>query len=201
MTKVKICGITNLEDALAAVQCGTDALGFVFAKSPREIAPENAREIIGRLPPFVIVVGVFVNESAKRVKEISLRCRLDALQFHGFESPEYCRGFKRKVIKAFRVMDGSSAQEAAHYDVDAYLFDSGTGGGTGQRFNWDLVRGVNGRIILAGGLTPENVGEAIMKVRPYAVDVSTGVEMSPGKKDSCRMEEFIRNVRQCDRED
>ncbi|MFQ6092413.1 MAG: phosphoribosylanthranilate isomerase [bacterium] len=201
MTRVKICGITTVEDASAAVGCGADALGFVFAESPRRIAPEEAREIIERLPPFFTAVGVFVDEPAERVREIARLCRLDALQFHGRESPQYCRGFDRRVIKAFKVRDGSIAAEMAGYDVDAYLLDSWAGGGTGQRFNWNLVRGIKGRIILAGGLTPENVGEAITKLRPYAVDVSTGVERSPGKKDHYKIEEFVRNVRRCDRQD
>jgi phosphoribosylanthranilate isomerase len=201
MTRVKICGITDLEDALAAVQCGADALGFVFAKSPRKIAPEKAREIVKQLPPFVTTVGVFMDEPTKRVKEIALFCHLQALQFHGDESPEYCRGFCQKVIKAFQVRDGSIAQLTSLYDVHAYLLDSWVGGGSGQGFNWDLARGVHGRIILAGGLTPENVSAAITTVRPYAVDVSSGVERSPGKKDLHRMKEFIANVRQCDRSD
>jgi phosphoribosylanthranilate isomerase len=198
MTRIKICGITSLQDALAVVQYGSDALGFVFAESPRKISPERAREIILRLPPFITTVGVFVDEPAEMVQEMALLCRLDALQFHGHESPEYCQYFDRKVIKAFKMGTGSIDQEMARYDVDAYLLDSSTGGGSGQRFNWDLATGVKGRIILAGGLTPENVAQAIAKVRPYAVDVSTGVEISPGRKDHPRMKEFIRNVRQYD---
>jgi phosphoribosylanthranilate isomerase len=198
MTLVKVCGITTLADALAAVKSGVHALGFVFAKSPRKISPEKARDIILRLPPFITTVGVFVDEPAEMVQEMALLCRLDALQFHGRESPEYCRCFDRRVIKAFGMRDRSVAQEIAPYVVDAYLLDSSAGGGMGQRFNWDLAIGLKGRIILAGGLTPENVTEAIAKVRPYAVDVSTGVEKSPGRKDHRLMEEFIKNVRQCD---
>lgn len=198
MTRVKICGITNLKDALAAVQCGVDALGFVFADSPRKIEPADAKKIIFEIPPFVTTVGVFVDAPAEQVWEIALSCRLDALQFHGNESPEYCRGFDKGVIKAFRVKDRSIIDEIARYHVDAYLLDSSSGGGTGKRFNWDLVREIEDRIILAGGLTPENVGEAIRRIRPYAVDISTGVERSPGKKDHHKIEEFIRNVRQCD---
>jgi phosphoribosylanthranilate isomerase len=201
MTRVKICGITNLEDALAAVQYGADALGFVFAKSPRKIAPVKAREIIIRIPPLVTTVGVFVDEPKKRVREIALFCHLDALQFHGQETPGYCRGFYRRVIKAFKVKDDSIAHQTAAYEVDAYLLDSRAGGGTGQGFDWNLATGVGGRVILAGGLTAQNVGEAIIRVRPYAVDVSTGVESSPGEKDPARMEEFIRNVHRCDRQD
>jgi phosphoribosylanthranilate isomerase len=201
MTRVKICGITTAADALAAVEYGTNALGFVFAKSPRRITTERARQIVENTPPFVAAVGVFVDEPAERVMEIALLCRLDTLQFHGRESPEYCHGFDRKVIKAFRVQDGSSVAQMADYDVDAYLLDSPAGGGSGKKFEWNLIKGIKGRIILAGGLTPGNVREAIMKVRPYGVDVSTGVERSPGRKDHRRMQEFIKNVRQCDRKD
>jgi phosphoribosylanthranilate isomerase len=199
MTRIKICGITNFEDALAAVRSGADALGFVFAKSPRRLTPEQAREIIAHLPPLVTTVGVFVDEPAENVWKVAQACRLGALQFHGQESPEYCREFDRTVIKAFRVEDSSVAAEMDRYHVDAYLLDSSEGGGTGQRFNWDLIEGVEERIILAGGLNPENVEEAIRKVRPYAVDVSSGVESFPGKKDPWKMEEFIRNVRHCER--
>lgn len=200
MTRIKICGITNVKDALAAVQCGADALGFVFAESPRKVEPKEAREIISQVPPFVATVGVFVDEPADQVWEVALSCRLDTLQFHGHESPEYCRGFDKGVIKAFRVKDRSIIHEIDRYNVEAYLLDSSAGGGTGVRFDWDLVREIERRIILAGGLTPENVGEAIRKIRPYAVDVSTGVEQSPGKKDHHKIEEFIRNVRHCDRD-
>ena len=199
MTRVKFCGITCVDDALAAVGFGADALGFVFAESPRKIDPQRAREIIRRLPPFITTVGVFVDEPAELVQEMALLCRLDALQFHGHEPPEYCRCFDRKIIKAFRMGERTVLQEIARYtDVDAFLLDSSAGGGTGQRFNWDLARGISGRIILAGGLTPENVREAIARIRPYAIDVSTGVEKCPGRKDPRLMREFITSVRQCD---
>jgi phosphoribosylanthranilate isomerase len=198
MTKIKICGITSRKDALAAIECGADALGFVFAKSSRQIAPDRARDIIASLPPMIITVGVFVDETHKRVREIAQRCHLDGLQFHGSESPTYCRGFYRKVIKAFQVRDGSIAREVARYDVDAQLLDSSAGGGSGLTFDWNLVREIGGCIILAGGLTPDNVAGAIKKVQPYAVDVSSGVESEPGKKDRHLMEAFIRQVRECD---
>ena len=200
MTRIKICGITNPEDALAAVQYGADALGFVFVESPRQIEPKDAKDIISKVPPFITAVGVFVDAPAEEVWEIALSCRLDTLQFHGHESPKYCRGFDKSVIKAFRVKDRSVSEEVARYNVDAYLLDSSAGGGTGQKFHWDLVKKIEGRIILAGGLTPKNVEDAIREVRPYAVDVSTGVERFPGKKDHHKIEEFIRNVRQCDRD-
>jgi phosphoribosylanthranilate isomerase len=198
MTRIKICGITNVDDALAAVRNGADALGFVFAESPRKVAPEEAKKIISEIPPFVTTVGVFVDEPAGRVWEIALMCRLDAFQFHGDESPEYCRGFDRSVIKGFRVKDQSIVEEVARYDVDGYLLDSSEGGGTGRRFDWNLVKGIQNRIILAGGLTPENVAEAIRRVRPYAVDVSSGVEQYPGKKAHDKIEEFVERVRHCD---
>ena len=201
MTRIKICGITSREDALAAARCGADALGFVFTKSSRQIAPEKAREIIETLPPLITAVGVFVDQPANQVKEITRLCHLDAVQLHGEESPAYCRGFAAKVIKAFRVRDQSITSEVSRYDVAAYLFDSPAGGGTGRKFDWDLIGGIDGRIIVAGGLTPANVREAVRRIRPYGVDVSSGVERAPGEKDHRLMEEFVRNVRQCDRDD
>jgi phosphoribosylanthranilate isomerase len=199
-TRIKICGITNRTDALAAVDCGTDALGFVFAESSRRIAPETARDIIHGLPPLVTTVGVFVDQAQEEVKEIALFCHLDALQLHGHESPAYCRGFYRKVIKAFGVQDASISRQLARYEVSAYLLDSSAGGGSGRRFDWTLARDLPGRIILAGGLDPANVAEAIRIVRPYGVDVSSGVERSPGKKDHRLMKEFVTHVRRCERE-
>jgi phosphoribosylanthranilate isomerase len=201
MTRVKICGITNPEDALMAVRCGADALGFVFAQSSRQITPEAAKGIIELLPPLISTVGVFVDQPARRVAEIAQLCHLDAIQLHGEEPPAYCREFTIKVIKAFRVRDQSIANEVASYDVDAYLLDSPTGGGTGRKFDWDLIPEIDGRIILAGGLSPANVRDVIRKIRPYGVDVSSGVERIPGQKDHRLMEEFVRNVRQCDRND
>lgn len=198
MTRVKICGITNPEDALVAIQFGAHALGFVFAESPRRITPGEAKAIIAQIPPLVTTVGVFVDEAPEKVWEIALECRLNALQFHGFESPEYCREFDRTVIKAFRVKDRSVEREMARFNVDGYLLDSWQGGGTGRGFDWDVIGVMKARIILAGGLTPENVSEAIQKIHPYAVDVSSGVERSPGKKDHQKMEAFIRHVRQCE---
>ena len=197
-TRVKICGITSRKDALAAVECGADALGFVFAPSPRQITADQAGEIIAALPPLVMSVGVFVDAPEHQVREIAQRCRLDVLQFHGDESPAYCHDFDRRVIKAFRVRDESVADQAAGYDVDARLFDASTGGGTGRTFDWDLIREIGGYIILAGGLTPENVIEAIRRVRPYAIDVSSGVEDEPGRKNRRLMEAFIRQVRRAD---
>jgi len=201
MTRIKICGLTNLGDALSAVELGADALGFVFAESPRRISPQRAAGIIDSLPPFLTCVGLFVDESPGAVRKIIEECRLDVLQFHGNESPDYCRQFRIKIIKAFGIKNENSLQVIPHYQVDAYLLDTygeGTPGGTGESFNWDLAlraREFGRPIILAGGLDVDNVAEAIGKVRPYGVDVSTGVEAEPGKKDHKKMKEFIKAVR------
>lgn len=201
MVRVKICGLTNLEDALAAVELGADALGFVFTKSPRRISPKSAAAIIRSLPPFLTCVGLFVEESPEVVREAIKECGLGALQFHGDESPDYCRQFRMKAIKAFRLRDENSLATIPRYRVDAYLLDTyieGIPGGTGQSFNWDLAlraREFGRPIILAGGLNPDNVAEAIGRAKPYGVDVSTGVEAEPGKKDHKKMKEFIKIVR------
>lgn len=202
MTRVKICGITNLEDALAAVEFGADALGFVFAESPRRVSPEIVAGIARSLPPFPpACVGIFVDESLEIVRKIARECQLSALQFHGKESPGYCRQFTIKVIKAFRLKDEKSLAVIPSYQTDAYLLDAygeEIPGGTGKTFNWDLalqVRELSRPIILAGGLTPDNVAEAIKKVSPYGVDVSTGIEMEPGKKDHKKMKKFIEIVK------
>lgn len=197
---IKICGITNLEDALTSIEAGCDALGFVFAKSPRRITLKEARAIIKEIPPSVKRVGVFVNEEQARVREIAETCRLDLLQFHGDETPDYCSQFEHPVIKAFRIKDGESLKELANYKVVAYLLDSHSEevyGGTGKRFDWELARVAKafGPIILAGGLDPSNVVQAIKRILPYGVDVSSGVEARPGKKDPLKIREFIQAVR------
>ena len=196
--KVKICGITNLNDALAAVDAGADALGFVFCEaSPRHITPESAADIIRELPPFVTAVGLFVNATEETVRETAERCGVHALQFHGEEPPSFCRKFKQKVIKAFRIRDESSLAQLSQYTPDAWLLDSfveGQHGGAGQSFNWTLAQRARPfcpRLILAGGLTPANVAEAVLQVSPYAVDVSSGVESAPGKKDAAKVRDFI----------
>ena len=187
MVKVKICGITNLEDAVIAVEAGADALGFVFFReSPRNISPENAAAIIRHLPPFVQTVGLFVNEDPAIVNAVADQCGLDLVQLHGDESPDYCTAIKRRVIKAFRVKDDSSLDKIAQYQVAACLLDAWSltaPGGTGKTFNWEIAARVAAShcIILAGGLTPENVADAVAAVKPYAVDVSSGVESEPGK--------------------
>jgi phosphoribosylanthranilate isomerase len=197
--RVKICGITTLEDALAAVEAGADAVGFVFhPPSPRYARLDIVREITRRLPPFVSRAGVFVDAPEDRVLEVARVARLDTVQLHGKETHDFCRHFAElRVIKAFR-MDGPAAlTRLAEYPGVTWLLDSylpGVFGGTGQTFNWDLAceavrRG--GRVILAGGLTPENVARAVAAVRPYAVDVSSGVESAPGAKDREKMRAFI----------
>lgn len=202
MMRVKICGITNLRDALSAVELGADALGFVFAQSPRQISIKEVERIIKRLPPLVTTVGVFVNEMPGVVMKTVIRCRLGALQFHGEESPAYLSDFfPEKIIKAFGIKDKGSLGRLPQYKtVSAYLLDTyqpGKKGGSGKTFNWDLAveaKKYKKPIILSGGLTPQNVREAILKVKPYAVDVSSGVEREPGKKDYWKMKEFIKAV-------
>jgi len=196
--KVKICGITNLPDGLAAAEAGADALGFVFYdQSPRQVSVEAAANLIRALPPFIIKVGVFVNAPEDLVVRAARECGLNLLQFHGDESPEYCLQFGLMSMKAFRVRDAASLQGVRDYPTDAWLFDAHTPdklGGTGETFNWDLAleaRAWGRPIFLAGGLTPENVAEAVRCARPYAVDVSSGVEASPGRKDPARVKAFI----------
>jgi phosphoribosylanthranilate isomerase len=196
--KVKICGITNLDDALAAVEAGTDALGFMFCESsPRNVSLTTAADIIRRLPPFIARVGVFVNPAGELVKSAIASCGVDTLQFHGEETPEFCRRFGLKTIKAFRMQGKETLGGVREYATDAWLLDSfvaGVRGGTGATFHWELAveaKKLGRPIILAGGLTPKNVAEAVQQVRPYAVDVSSGVESSPGKKDHGKVREFI----------
>jgi len=201
MVKVKICGITNLEDALHAVACGADALGFVFyEKSPRCIEPEQARKFIAALPPFVTSVGLFVNERPERIAEVAELCGLGLIQLHGDEQPADCLIPGRRVIKALRVRDEQSLERAADYAVAGLLLDAwvpGAYGGTGHTFNWQLAASVARQrpVILAGGLTAENVAEAVKAVRPYAVDASSGVEAVPGRKDPQKVAAFISNAK------
>ena len=200
--RVKICGITNSEDAHAAVEYGADALGFVFAKSPRQITKEQARDIIAELPPFVSPVGVFADEKADMIKEICDFCGIQTVQLHGNEQPSYLKELEGyKLIKAFRVKEEDDLKQLANYKPHAFLLDSyvkGVMGGTGVSFNWEIARQAHkyGTIILSGGLTPKNVKEAIQMVKPYAVDVSSGVESSPGKKDKSLLKRFIANAKE-----
>lgn len=197
-TRVKICGITNLADAQAAAEAGADALGFIFyEKSPRFVSMKNAAEVSRALPPFIIRVGVFVNPTKELVLKAIAECGLSLLQFHGDEPPEFCAQFDLMSMKAFRIRNAGSLKELPKYKTDAWLLDaysSDTLGGTGEVFNWDLAVEAqkSGRpIFLAGGLTPENVGDAVRKVRPFGVDVSCGAESSPGKKDYKKVRAFI----------
>lgn len=201
--KIKICGITNIEDALLAVELGADALGFIFSESKRKITLSEAEKIASCLPPFVTCVGVFVNEFSEKVAEIFLNCKINAFQLHGDETPFYCQNFlNTTVIKGFRMKDEKSLEKIKDYEtVDAILLDAfteGEFGGSGKTFDWNLAvkaKKFQKPIILSGGLTPENVSEAISKVKPYAVDVCSGVELYPGKKDPQKMKLFIREVK------
>jgi len=205
MIKIKICGITNLDDALAAAGAGADALGFNFyKKSPRYIEPEKAAEIISQLPPLIMPVGVFVNEREEKIREIQALTCMQAVQLHGDESPEFCQRFGNRVIKACQVKDKESLKHMAHYRVGAFLLDSyhdSLRGGTGATFDWHLavVAKTFGRVILAGGLTPENVAEAVKLVQPYGVDVAGGVEKEKGIKDHAKLKKFITEVRRASR--
>jgi len=201
MVKIKICGITSYEDARAAVEAGADALGFVFYdKSPRFINPVKAAGIISRLPPFIQTVGLFVNEETAQVNWTADYCGIDVVQLHGDETPEDCLEVKRRVIKAFRVQKIVSLdplEKYQDYQVAGYLLDAWSPdayGGTGRTFNWELAQSAKqyGPVILAGGLTADNIAEAIRVVKPYGVDVSSGVESAPGKKDLEKVKEFIR---------
>ena len=199
---MKICGITSTEDALAAVDAGADALGFMFYEpSPRYLSVEKAADIILDLPEQVARVGVFVDADAKTVRQTIETAGLDTLQFHGNESPRYCSQFEQRTIKAFRVKDRTTLAELPDYDTDAWLLDSyvkGVPGGTGEKFNWELAveaKRLGKPILLAGGLTPDNAADAVGQVSPFGLDVSGGVEASPGVKDAAKMAGFITNAK------
>ncbi|WP_278397420.1 phosphoribosylanthranilate isomerase [Stutzerimonas kunmingensis] len=202
VVRSKICGITRVDDALTAAKAGADAIGLVFyAKSSRAVDVRQAREIVAALPPFVTTVGLFVNASRCEINEILDAVPLDMLQFHGDETPAQCEGFHRPWFKAIRVGNGEDieAQVARYANASGILLDTfvaGVPGGTGERFDWSLIPAALAKpLILAGGLTAENVQQAIAQVRPYAVDVSGGVEASKGVKDASKVMAFVGRVR------
>ncbi|HEX7570894.1 MAG TPA: phosphoribosylanthranilate isomerase [Verrucomicrobiae bacterium] len=197
-TQVKICGVTSVADALAAAGAGADMVGLMFYDgSPRHVTLAQAAEIARAVPPFVLKVGVFVNPDEAQVMEAIAACGLNLLQFHGDEPSDFCTQFGVMSLKALRVRDSESLQTLANFHTDAFLLDAyskGGLGGTGEKFNWDLAVAAQkfGKpIFLAGGLTPENVADAVRQVRPFAVDVSSGVEAAPGKKDAAKVRAFI----------
>jgi phosphoribosylanthranilate isomerase len=210
-TLVKVCGITRPEDGLVAAEAGADAVGFVFyPASPRRVDPARAAEIARVLPPFVLRVGVFVDATRGEMAEAADRVGLDLLQLHGNEPPEALEGLPRRAIKAIRVGQGFTTDEALRYQgrasgvvVDTRLVgETVMPGGTGVPFDWSLVRGLRdevGFLMLAGGLSPDNVGAAIREVRPHAVDVSSAVERLPGQKDPQRVRAFVEAVRETER--
>ena len=204
-TQVKICGVTSVADALAAVDAGADMIGLMFyEKSPRHVSLAAAAELSRALPPFVLRVGVFVNPDESVVLQAITECGLNLLQFHGDEPSDFCTQFGVMSLKAFRIRDAESLRALENYQTDAFLLDAyaaGGLGGTGEKFNWDLAvqaQALGKPIFLAGGLTPENVGEAVKKVRPFAVDVSSGVETAPGRKSAEKVRAFIQAVRRAD---
>lgn len=205
MVKIKMCGITNVDDARVAVEAGADALGFVmYRKSPRFVEPAVVKAIVAGLPPFMLPVGVFVNEEPDRVRTLMDECGLALAQLHGDETAPYCQDLGRPVLKALRLKDRGTflalAEFSGRANVRGFLIDAFSDqayGGTGQTVDWGLAQEVaqSMPVVLAGGLTPVNVAEAIARVRPYGVDVSSGVELSPGKKDHKKVKDFIRAVR------
>lgn len=201
MTRIKICGITNLADAMLAVDAGADALGLIFVEdTPRFVTPEQAEAVIRRLPPFVTPVGVFWNHAPGQVKAVAETCGLAALQFHGDEAPDELIGYSLPVIKTIKIHERGDLERMDAYSASAFLLDSPARWSEGearQPIQWTLAREARarGRIILSAGLTPANVAEAIAAARPYAVDVNSGVEASPGRKDPVKVREFVAAVR------
>lgn len=201
--KVKICGITSVADGVAAAEAGADMIGLMFyERSPRNISIATAAEISRALSPFIVKVGVFVNPTEDAVLRAISDCGVTLLQFHGEEPPEFCAQFGVMSMKAFRVRDADSLLALPNYSTDAYLLDAyspDAHGGTGAKFNWDLAieaKKLGKPIFLAGGLTPENVSAAVRQVQPFGVDVSSGVESTPGKKDHAKVQTFIKAVRE-----
>jgi len=199
--KIKICGMTNAADAHQAVALGADAVGFIFyKKSPRAVGERQVRAIVDELPPLVHRVGVFVNETEARINRLVARLHLDVVQLHGDETPAFCKKIHARVLKAVRVKDQDSLAGLSRYPVTGFLldaFESHAYGGTGQGFDWALAQRAKqyGPVILAGGLNPDNVAEAVRMVQPYGVDVCSGVEKTPGRKDFNKLRAFIQAVR------
>lgn len=203
--RIKICGITNLDDALLSAKLGADALGYIFyKKSPRYISPKDAKSIIQKLPPFVSSVGVFVNESLDSVIETARDCSLTAVQLSGDETQDFLMSLPFQAIKAIRVKDSLSLGVIRFYNPGAALlldsFVPGAYGGTGTSFDWQLVKEYlnDYHIIIAGGLRPNNVSNMVRELRPYGVDVSSGVEQAPGKKDPEKLKSFVRNIKKAE---
>lgn len=205
MTQIKICANTNPEDAALAASLGADYLGLIFAESKRKITVETAKAIIQAVPNFKNFVGVFMNQPKNEVQEIAQAAGIRILQFHGDEPSLYCQSFTEKgykVIKTFRIKDSMSLKRIDEYNVFAFLFDTFAkeeGGGTGKVFDWNLIEDkpfIHEQLFLAGGLNPENVRAAVEKIRPYAVDVASGVESAPGKKDPEKLKKFIQAVKE-----
>jgi phosphoribosylanthranilate isomerase len=200
MTRVKICGLTNRSDALLAVEAGAAALGFVFADSPRRITPGAAELIMTDLPPLVSVIGVFLNDRVAEIRSISRCVGLDAVQLHGEESPRVCERLACKVIKRFNILENDTPatlhERIQRYRVSANLLDPGAG--SGRTFDWEIARGLPGPLIISGGLNADNVADAIRALRPFAVDVCSGVEYEPGRKDPEQVKAFIQAVRDAD---
>ncbi len=207
MIRVKICGITHMADAEKAIELGADALGFVFAKSPRQITPQKARDITRRISPFVKTVGVFVNEQPSEIRKVMDFCGLDLLQLHGNETVSACSKLAPKVIKAFRVQSEASLSQIAEFKnhVRAILLDAyqeGLNGGTGKTFDWRLAMKAKASgipMVLSGGLGPGNIDEALEQVNPFAVDISSGIEKRPGIKDHEKMRIFMGKIKDFER--
>lgn len=205
-TRIKVCGMRELAEVAAVVAAGVDAIGLIFVEqSPRYIDPERARQIVASLPPFVDAVGVFVDQEAAAVNEIVRYCGLTMVQLHGAESPAYCAEIAGRVMKVFRVRESTTREELAPYadKVAGFLFDTfqeKIAGGTGQTFAWSLLEKLAPPrpVVLAGGLTPENVGEAVRQARPFAVDLNSGVEFAPGRKDLAKVRAAIAQVAAAD---
>lgn len=197
--KVKTCGITNIEDALLCESLGTDALGFIFYKgSKRFVEPEEAEKIISKLSPFTVKVGVFVNSSSEEINKTATEVKLNVVQLHGDESPDIISKIKFPVIKSFRINNGFDFSILKKFEKTSYLFDTYTEkeyGGTGKSFNWKIIPGeLKSKIILSGGISINNIEDIYKNIKPAAVDLSSSLEVEPGKKDSKKVEEFFKKV-------